>query len=167
MLVLTIVATGRCLNLGRPDIALKVFAERPKYGLDIPSSIAARRILHSIGSQKPTSPSFTDSPINDALLLAGLYPYFRLPDLSSDAISLTFLLATLSDGAKGGEISQWADQAKLLLDNLKKTVTGGATNLSMDKREKGWMKQSLEKVKGLVVAQGEGDEWVQSLQVTL
>jgi hypothetical protein len=136
--------------------------------MDLPSSAAARRILRSINTQQSrnpeSAPSFTGSPVKDALLLAGLYPHYRLPEFSSDASSLAYLLSTLCREAKAGENTEIVDQTKIFLNHLKEAASSTWT---VQKKEKASVKKSLENVKELVVAQGEEGDWVQAIQATL
>ncbi|KAG8906683.1 hypothetical protein FRB99_006384 [Tulasnella sp. 403] len=106
----------RCVSLRRPDIALKVLSDRPKYGLDMPDIEVARDLMHAIyiqglvsgslfrpptgeversASSKPFLKSFQE----DALLLAGLYPHFGLGEAARDPITSTLLIGMFA-GAK-------------------------------------------------------------------
>lgn len=97
---------GRCVNLGAPETALRVLADRPKYGVDIPSVGMARALLASLAQRaKSSSPAaahegeeaattVTTSAFNDVLLLAALYPAYKLPEIYDDPVSLAIVLAT-------------------------------------------------------------------------
>ncbi|KAG8882305.1 hypothetical protein FRB97_008413 [Tulasnella sp. 331] len=94
---------GRCITLRRPDIALKILTQRNKYGVDLDLK-SARDILHSI-FVRAVKPSPTDASLDadakpltashheDALLLAALYPHFKLIRASQDPISSAILLS--------------------------------------------------------------------------
>ncbi|KAG9011073.1 hypothetical protein FRB90_007507 [Tulasnella sp. 427] len=94
---------GRCITLHRPDVALQVLAERPRYRLDLDLN-TARDLLHSIfvRATLPTplsrqmaaeSKPFSASHYQDALLLAGLYPHFQLGEVSQDPVASALLMS--------------------------------------------------------------------------
>lgn len=74
---------GRCEELKCPDLALDVFANRPKYGMDLASPTIGRRLLHALHAHHPLSASVT---------LGALYGLYRLPSLASDPIACALLL---------------------------------------------------------------------------
>ena len=75
---------GRCEELRCPDLALDVFANRPKYGMDLASPATGRRLLHALHAHHPLSASVT---------LGALYGLYRLPPLASDPIACALLLS--------------------------------------------------------------------------
>ncbi len=74
---------SRCVKLGRPDLALRLLIDRPKYGVDLVSISVARALLHELieVARRPTKSSKC-TPVSsfqdDPFLLASLYPKFRL-----------------------------------------------------------------------------------------
>ncbi|KAG8934550.1 hypothetical protein FRC02_009762 [Tulasnella sp. 418] len=110
---------GRCTSLKRPDVALKVLSERSKYGVDLTSLSTARSILRAIHSraisQDESAKPFTDSWLNDALLLAGLTPHYGLGELQSDPASRELLIRIAK---KAGEEGQ-AAEVVIELQNLR------------------------------------------------
>lgn len=73
---------GRCEELGCPPLALQVFANHSKYGVDLPDIEAARQLLHSLHIQHP---------IQDSITLSALLAVYRLPSISSDLVSCAML----------------------------------------------------------------------------
>ncbi|KAI0779678.1 hypothetical protein C8Q74DRAFT_1316206 [Fomes fomentarius] len=72
----------RCSRLHCSDLALTVFSDRPKYGLDL-SKDAATITLHGLQASHP---------IQDCLTFTSPYNIYRLPPITSDTTSTAFLL---------------------------------------------------------------------------
>lgn len=100
---LTSLVTGRCITLHRPDIALHVLTERPRYRLDLDLN-TARDLLHSIFIRAtwvtPLAEKMADewkpfsaSHHQDALLVAGLYPHFGLGEATKDPVASALLMS--------------------------------------------------------------------------
>ncbi|KAG8949119.1 hypothetical protein FRC04_009065 [Tulasnella sp. 424] len=94
---------GRCITLHRPDIALHVLTERPRYRLDLDLN-TARDLLHSIFIRAtwvtPLAEKMADewkpfsaSHHQDALLVAGLYPHFGLGEATEDPVASALLMS--------------------------------------------------------------------------
>lgn len=95
---------GRCINLRHPEVALLVLANRPKFGVDLPSLHVARTLLQSLCERAREGPlpvtldaeastPVTSSRINDVLLLVALYSQYKLPEVYDDPVSLAMVLA--------------------------------------------------------------------------
>ena len=87
---------SRCMKLGRPDLALKLLANRPKYGVDLSSISVARALLHELieAARSPVKSSkYTpvSSLQDDPFFLAALYPKFRLPEVWMEPVSSAML----------------------------------------------------------------------------
>lgn len=75
-------STGRCEELHCPTVALQVFANHSKYGVDLPSEQAARQLLHSLHNEQPLQESIT---------LSALLAVYKLPPVSDDLVSCAML----------------------------------------------------------------------------
>ncbi|KAI0795646.1 hypothetical protein C8Q75DRAFT_888841 [Abortiporus biennis] len=71
----------RCVQLGCPDLALKVFGDHSKYGFDLNSLKAARHLLHAL----------LETPIQDSVTLSALWNIYKLPPISEDLVSCSML----------------------------------------------------------------------------
>ena len=85
-------------------MALLVLANRPKFGVDLPSLHVARTLLQSLCERAREGPlpvtldaeastPVTSSRINDVLLLVALYSQYKLPEVYDDPVSLAMVLA--------------------------------------------------------------------------
>lgn len=84
---------GRCITLGHPEIALEALQKRSKYGVDIPSLVTARRLLHALS--RPSS-KITHQILSDTLQFAELYPTYGLPPASTDVFSCATVASAIS-----------------------------------------------------------------------
>ncbi|KAF8320923.1 hypothetical protein DL93DRAFT_1750802 [Clavulina sp. PMI_390] len=116
---------GRLVNLGRPELALSMLANRPKYGLDLDQpvnkpivqslllalcqraskharvSLAANEGGEAAGTIEAVAeaervPGLTAFPATDVLLFAALYPQFRMGEIYDEPLSLALLLGWLN-----------------------------------------------------------------------
>ena len=142
---------GRCQELHCPELALKVFSDRPKYGLDLSSPAAARLLLHSLHLERP---------LTDSITLAALYPSYRLPPLASDPVACAMLtIACLRDGSHSAR--QVGDA---LLPALKDTLTRVQPwTEPQDKRkqskERTWLQWALVKIERVLEKSGKEISW--------
>lgn len=139
---------GRCINLGHPEIALSLLANRPKYGVDLTSMSAAHKLLHELcrragGNQQSIEStdiepqlSVTSSPLNDVLLLAALYPHYRLSEVYEDPISLAMILA-LCKSLPGEEVRQV--EGDLLNIARERQSATAPIKIQLSNREKSWV----------------------------
>ncbi|KAH9829672.1 uncharacterized protein C8Q71DRAFT_717956 [Rhodofomes roseus] len=74
----------RCEQLKCPDLALQVFADHPKYGFDLASPRAARKLLHALHEEYPLQATIT---------LAALFGVYKLPPISSDLVTCAMFTA--------------------------------------------------------------------------
>ncbi|KAH8112434.1 hypothetical protein DFH11DRAFT_1728613 [Phellopilus nigrolimitatus] len=82
----TLELIDRCLAW-HPALLVQLFADRPRYGLTLPSLSEARRILHRL-VRPPASPA---DALRNAATFAALYPAHGLPPASTDLTSCTLL----------------------------------------------------------------------------
>ena len=141
----------KLIDLGHPQVALMLIANRPKYGIDMSSLTTARALLHalvqhakpsaSVGSGSPSfepRPPVTSSAVDDAFLAVALYPQFRLPEVSIDPISSAMLLS-LSESVEDAEVRKRANVLKRELEKKKDAIWRGTANtLSATTRERAW-----------------------------
>ncbi|KAH9927975.1 uncharacterized protein BXZ73DRAFT_78426 [Epithele typhae] len=94
----------QCHGKKRPDLTVRVFGDRPKYGVDL-SLDAARLVLLSLAERGARA---------DAVAVAALYPLYFLPPASADLSSLAYLLrALLHDVAPATADQTDADRAAI------------------------------------------------------
>ncbi|KAF9519279.1 hypothetical protein BS47DRAFT_85888 [Hydnum rufescens UP504] len=141
----------KCIDLGHPQVALMLIANRPKYGIDLSSLSTARALLHALVQHaRPSSPTasesasveprspVTSSALDDAFLAAALYPQFRLPEVSTDPISSAMLLS-LSNSIDDAEARKRASALKRELEAQKDGIrSGSAKSLFATKKERAW-----------------------------
>ncbi|THH21231.1 hypothetical protein EW146_g315 [Bondarzewia mesenterica] len=169
----------RCEELKCADLALGVFSDRPKYGLDLASPKAARRLLHSLHAEHPLSSSIT---------LAALYRLYGLPALATDPVACALLTSACLRVAKpiptnsnteidtkGTERKSARTVANALVPALKDVLEStkpmpikGQKGLGKDgevTRERVWMKWCLRKIEKALVGKGEDAEWVHKWRI--
>lgn len=138
---------GRCINLRQPEVALFILADRPKFGVDLPSLYVARVLLQSLCERaRENVPSVavdtecpspvTSSRVNDVLLLAALYPQYKLPEVYDDPVSLAMVLALCESSTVDEARQVGAD----LMDaaRLRRTISTPA-KMELSDREKEWV----------------------------
>lgn len=151
----------RCEELQCPQLALQVFSDHPKYGLDLSSTTAARHLLHSLHLKHPLSSSIT---------LVALYKLYNLPLVSKDLVSCSLL----TSACYKNNTSESLVVAKSLVPELKKLlekkdpekwsipVSGAKERTTTKGKEKAWLAWTLAKVEKALIKQGEGVEWLES-----
>lgn len=158
---------GRCVTLRRPDVALKILTQRNKYGLDLPDLTSARDLLHTIfvRAVKPTpfdlsldaeAKPFTASHHDDALLLAALYPPFRLGEVSQDPISSALLISMFTLAPPAGQDTTAKTLAKDLLTMVKTRKARTLDAKDDPHRQQVWLRHEVSKpsVKTFLSSQG-------------
>ncbi|TDL16854.1 hypothetical protein BD410DRAFT_794862 [Rickenella mellea] len=127
-----------------PRLLVDIFADRPKYGMDIPDLPTARRILYKLVVSSPlnSSPeaSFTTDAARVAASFAALYPVYGLPPATQDLTSLALLArACARDAMQTGN----ADSKDALLSLIPSLIsklssrTGSTEPLNVDDTESG------------------------------
>jgi hypothetical protein len=141
---------ARCIELGHPEIALSLLANRPKFGMELPSLSNARSLLHALSKRSAEAASVeTDvdldasvaaSPFHDVLLLAALYPRYKLPEIYDDPISsaivLSFLRSSTLDEARGLE-----SELKEVIQSSRSQRSAISVGASPEERE--WAEEGL------------------------
>lgn len=146
-----ILITGRCVELRCPELALKVFNNRPVYRMDL-TLPAARQLLYTLheGHQ-----------LSDIVLLAAVFPLYNLPALSSDPVSCALLTSAClrevsSEPAQGIAVALLSPFKQLLSQTPPMPLLVGGTRLL----ESHWMKDAMLSILDSLVVQGHEDSWV-------
>ncbi|KAI0077608.1 hypothetical protein K474DRAFT_1661542 [Panus rudis PR-1116 ss-1] len=146
----------RCEELHCPQLALKVFSDHPKYGFDLSSPVAARRLLHSL---------HVEHPLSDTITLTALYKVYNLPPISSDLVATAMLTSACFKAGTPESITV----AKSLLPSLQKLLQETdpkAMEYPQDwkersrTKEKTWLTWSLNKIEKALKNQGEEFDWL-------
>lgn len=140
---------GRCINLRHPEVALFILANRPKYGIDLPSLHVARVLLQSlckraredappVAVDAESSPPVTSSRVNDVFLLAALYPHYKLPEVYDDPVSLAMVLGFCTSSTDDAARQIGAD----LMDAARSRRTiSTPVKIELSDREKEWVRE--------------------------
>lgn len=150
------VRTGRCEELHCPTLALSVYADHPKYGVDLTEQ-GARRLLHSL---------HVEHPLNDSVLLMALRNVYNLPPISNDLVSCAMFVSACF---KAGTPESLVIARALIppLQTLLKKVSPrslkypprGQRTQAAD-REKVWLTWTLTKIEKALKTQGEEWKWL-------
>ncbi|KAI0770539.1 hypothetical protein C8Q74DRAFT_909981 [Fomes fomentarius] len=142
----------RCSALRCSDLALKVFSDRPKYGLDL-SKDAAIITLHDLQASHP---------IQDCLTFTSLYSIYRLPPVTSNATSTALLLSALfKDGSEESLTlaRSMVPSLQTLLANTDPKVTDRPLRPFVIKKRK-WLAWTLVNLSGCFKKHGIEHEWL-------
>ncbi|TCD64021.1 hypothetical protein EIP91_004655 [Steccherinum ochraceum] len=122
----------RCEELDCAQLALQVFTDHPKYGLDLASISAARRLLHSL---------HLAHPLADSITVGALYRVYNLPPLSSDLVSC----AMLTSACFKNNTAESVAVADGLLPNLRKLLENTPPKeMALPAREDPWLRARTE-----------------------
>lgn len=146
----------RCQELGCPTLALKVFADHPKYGFDLTSPQAARSLLHAL---------HTKHPLEDTITLSALYGAYKLPAISSDLVSCAMLTSACFK-ANTPESLTVADalvpslQKMLAKTNPKKMEYPTDPAKRVQLKERAWLTWTLTKIEKALSKQDKPMDWL-------
>ena len=148
--------TERCEELHCPLLALQVFSNHPKYGVDLTPS-GARRLLHSL---------HVEHPLNDTVMLVALHNVYKLPSISNDLISCAMF--TSACFKTGSEESVAVARAMLpalrrLLQNVDPatmTYPPKGTKALVESKEKAWLTWTLNKIEKAPQKNNEPFDWL-------
>ncbi|KAI0718277.1 hypothetical protein C8T65DRAFT_605235 [Cerioporus squamosus] len=145
----------RVQKLRCPQLALKVFGDRPKYGLDL-TLPAARIILQSL--------LVLGTP-QEVLTFTSLFSVYGLPPVSSDLLCTAFLLRALFQHASDESLTV----ARSLVPSLQTllasknpaymSMTIPSTHMD-EKREKIWLANTLHKLQEDLTSHGIEHAWL-------
>jgi len=148
----------RCEQLHCPTLALKVFSDHPKYGFDLCSLPAARRLLHSL---------HVEHPLQDTITLAALFRVYNLPAISSDLVSCAMLTSACFKHGTRESLAiarEMIPALKTLLQKVEpKTMqlpTKSVERARDEAREKAWLAWTLTKIEKALKKEGSDNSWL-------
>ncbi|KAH8075989.1 hypothetical protein BXZ70DRAFT_902565 [Cristinia sonorae] len=150
----------RCEELACPQIALQVFTDHPKYGMDLSTLPAARQLLHSL---------HVEHPLSDSIAVSALYKIYDLPPLSSDLISCAMLASACFKNNTPESVAVAKGLVPSLRSLLEKTPpkdmalpakTDKALRARTAEKEKAWLAWTLAKIEKALEKQGEDFAWL-------
>ncbi|EMD39712.1 hypothetical protein CERSUDRAFT_150376 [Gelatoporia subvermispora B] len=145
----------RCEELDCPKLALQVFGDHPKYGMDLSSAKAARHLLHSLHQSHP---------LEDTMLLVALWNIYKLPPISSDLISCAMLTSTcFKHGSQESLLianEMLPHLQKLLAETAPTSVQYPERRVAQPEKEKAWLTWTLTKIQKALSKQGAEHEWL-------
>jgi len=144
----------RCIELHCPELALTVFNNRPTYRMDL-TLPAARQLLYTLHEGRQLS---------DVVLLAALFPFYNLPEPTSDPISCALIVSAClrevnisgSDPARAIAATLLSLFKQLLSQTPPMPVPVGG-NRFLESR---WMKDAMLSILDSLVVQGHEASWV-------
>lgn len=146
----------RCEELHCPTLALQVFADHTKYGVDLPNQSAARQLLHSLHSEHPLQQSIT---------LSALLAVYKLPSISDDLVSC----AMLTSACFKANTPQSITVAKALVPSLqdllaknkpKKWRYPAEPSVRNESKHLAWLVWTLAKVEKALTKQNQPYDWL-------
>ncbi|KAI0927540.1 hypothetical protein AcV5_008052 [Taiwanofungus camphoratus] len=148
----------RCEELHCPTLALKVFSDHPKYGFDLCSQTAARRLLHSL---------HVEHPLQDSITLAALFRIYNLPPISSDLVSCAMLTSACFKHGTRQSLAiahEMVPHLKGLLEKVE-PQTMQLSRESMERaknteKEKTWLAWTLTKIEKALQKEGSDCSWL-------
>ncbi|KAI0823292.1 hypothetical protein BC628DRAFT_1385710 [Trametes gibbosa] len=131
----------RCAELRCPQLALKVFGDHSKYGLDLTQE-AARSLLHAL---------HLHHPLQDTITLTALFSVYNLPPVSSDLINSALLLTACFKHASEESLAVAHALVAPLQQLLEKTEPSTMSLRGTDQgtpaeKQKRWLAWTLRKV---------------------
>jgi len=146
----------RCVELRCPELALKVFSNRPAYRMDL-TLAAARHLLYALHEKRQLS---------NIVILATLFPHYDLPALSSDPISCALLVsACLREANSSGSEPAWTvgeaflSPLKQLLSQTPPMPVPVEANRFLESR---WMKDAIRSILDSLVVRSHETSWVRA-----
>jgi hypothetical protein len=151
-----LLATGRCVELNCPELALNVFSNRPAYRMDL-TLAAARHLLYALHEKRQLS---------NIVILATLFPHYDLPALSSDPISCALLVsACLREANSSGSEPAWTvgetflSPLKQLLSQTSPMPVPVEANRFLESR---WMKDAILSILDSLAVRSHETSWVRA-----
>lgn len=146
----------RCEELHCPDLALKVFSDHPKYGVDLVDPKAARQLLHSLHVEHPLEKSIT---------LSALYGIYKLPAISNDLVACAMLTSACFKAATPESLTVANALVPVLQDLLSKTKPEAwvypTDPLQRNQRkDKAWLTWTLNKIEKALNKQNQPFDWL-------
>jgi hypothetical protein len=147
-------ATGRCVELRCPELALNVFSNRSAYRVDL-TLPGARHLLYAL---------YEERQFSNIVVLVALFPLYNIPALTSDPISCALLLsACLREANSSGSepaltiAETFLSPFKQLLSQTPPMPIPADANRFPERR---WMKDAMLSILDSLVAQGHEAGWI-------
>ncbi|KAI0350336.1 hypothetical protein OH77DRAFT_1081209 [Trametes cingulata] len=150
----------RCAELHCPQLALKVFGDHSKYGLDLTLD-AARPVLHSL---------HLHHPLQETITLAALFSVYKLPPVSSDLVCSSLLLTACFKHASEESLAVARAFVPSLQQLLENTQPASMALRDEDHgkpadKEKRWLAWTLKKVEKALQRQELDVSWLRQWRV--
>ncbi|OJT15572.1 hypothetical protein TRAPUB_6319 [Trametes pubescens] len=150
----------RCEELHCPQLALKVFGNHSKYGLDLTLD-AARPLLHGL---------HLHHPLQDTITLTALFSVYKLPPVSSDLVCSALLLTACFKHASDESLAVARALVPSFQQLLAKTEPAAMALQAADHglpadKEKRWLAWTLKKVEKALQRQELDFAWLRQWRV--
>lgn len=148
--------TGRCEELRCPNLALKVFSDHPKYGVDLTDKKVARQLLHSL---------HVEHPLQESITLSALHGVYKLPAISQDLVSCAMLTSACFKAGTPESLTVANALVPALQELLQKTkpeVWAYPTDPSArnQRKDKAWLTWTLTKIEKALSKQNQPFDWL-------
>ncbi|KAI0325054.1 hypothetical protein GY45DRAFT_1261603 [Cubamyces sp. BRFM 1775] len=150
----------RCEELHCPQLALKVFGNHSKYGLDLTLE-AARPILHSL---------HLEHPVQDTITLTALFGVYKLPPVSSDLVCSALLMTACFKHGSEESLAVARAFVPSLQQLLEKTAPATMAMRDEDHgkpadKEKRWLAWTLKKIENALKSEELDFAWLRQWRV--
>ncbi|KAI0629894.1 hypothetical protein C8Q77DRAFT_1065010 [Trametes polyzona] len=150
----------RCAELHCPQLALKVFGDHSKYGLDLTLE-AARPLLHAL---------HLEHPLQDTITLTALFGVYKLPPVSSDLVCSALVLTACFKHATEESLAVARALVPGLQSLLEKTDARAMALRDEDHgkpadKEKRWLAWTLKKIERALQGQEMDVSWLRQWRV--
>ncbi|EJF61040.1 hypothetical protein DICSQDRAFT_161775 [Dichomitus squalens LYAD-421 SS1] len=149
-----VVFAARCHALRCPGLALKVFGNHPKYGVDL-NLDAAQLVLHSMHRWRRHQ---------DIITFATLFSIYGLPPVSSDLLSNALLLKALlgkpTDESTAVANAMVPSLQRLLEKTDPQTMIVEPRDRRLSNSKKTWLAFALKRIENVLQSQGIEHGWL-------
>ncbi|GJE86726.1 hypothetical protein PsYK624_028070 [Phanerochaete sordida] len=146
----------RCEELRCPQLALKVFTDHPKYGVDLTDALAARQLLHAL---------HVEHPLQDAITLSALHAVYKLPAVAQDFVACAMLTSACFKAATPEALTV-ANALVPALQELAAKDSPAAWAYPTDpqarnqRKDKAWLTWTLTKIEKALTKQSQPVDWL-------
>ncbi|CDO78187.1 hypothetical protein BN946_scf184694.g2 [Trametes cinnabarina] len=150
----------RCEELHCPQLAIKVFGDHPKYGLDLTLE-AAKPVLHAL---------HLEHPIRDTITFSALFGVYKLPPVSSDLVCSSLLITACYKHPSHASLTI----ARALIQSLRQLLqrTEPASMALRDEdhgkpadKEKRWLAWTLKKIEQALQREKRDFSWLRKWRI--
>jgi len=149
-----LLATGRCVELRCPELALNVFSNRSAYRMDL-TLPATRHLLYAL---------YEERQFSNIVVLVALFPLYNLPALTSDPISCALLLSACLREANSSGSEPALTIAETFLSPFKQLLSQTPPMpIPVDANrfpERRWMKDAMLGILDSLVVQDHEAGWI-------